>query len=416
MSDPHIQIGAIEPRTQFTVTAGTQNGPWSYTFPIFKSEDLEVYYGDTLKTLTTHYTVTGAGNSNGGSVTPVSGQTPAVGTVVTIRRRLAIERTSDFQESGAFRAKVINDELDYLTAALQQVADDQKRSVQLGPTAETLQLELNPEPDAVVGWNSSGDGLITIPPDQFQGPTGPQGPPGTGNVSAPGGVTTPGNIPTWQDNVGNLDPDGVALGALATRDSVGAAQIDNGSVGAAEIATHAVGTAEIVDGAVTASKLDPGLNLGGKVLQVKTKFDYANVTLTNPSSEIINHIGTGLIVVPESDTSNLLVMISYSAAHNTGSSGTPVSKMYVQHYSGSAYQIDTRDFPAMYLSVPTALTGNLQNRTNGVVSRSLTPAERRSDTGAWLTRFGCDLGSSSPSGTRNLTFYQHAIMAWEYEP
>jgi hypothetical protein len=62
--------------------------------------------------------------------------------MVTVRRWLTIERTSDFQESGEFRARVLNDELDYQVAAIQQVADDLTRVLRLGATDSATDFEL----------------------------------------------------------------------------------------------------------------------------------------------------------------------------------------------------------------------------------------------------------------------------------
>ena len=168
----HIQIGDQTPRVQLTIgdtsdpsVLTSMDGPWSYTFPIFEEDNLEVYYDGVKKDLTTDYTVSGAGSSEGGTVSPVSGKEPPQDTVVTIARRLVIQRTSDFQESGEFRAKVINDELDYLTAALQQVSDDQARSGQMAitETAEVDTLFPSPEADAVLAWNGSANGFVNGP-------------------------------------------------------------------------------------------------------------------------------------------------------------------------------------------------------------------------------------------------------------
>ncbi|MCF3628161.1 hypothetical protein L2D05_03330 [Alphaproteobacteria bacterium LMO-S08] len=130
----HIQIGDITPRKRY-VADGVQT-LFTYPFPIFKAVDLEVYLDGALQE--TGYEVSGAGHDLGGEVT--FGTAPTMGVAVTLRRRLTIARQSDFQESGAFRARVINDELDFLTAALQQVADDTRRALQLSPT----------DPDAVL--------------------------------------------------------------------------------------------------------------------------------------------------------------------------------------------------------------------------------------------------------------------------
>ncbi|HEC91307.1 MAG TPA: hydrolase, partial [Alphaproteobacteria bacterium] len=98
----HIQIGDISPRIQYTAD-GVQTA-FTYPFPIFTDADVRVYEDAVLKTLTTDYAVTGAGNSAGGLVTFTVA--PAVAVVITLKRALAIKRTTDFQESGEFRAKV----------------------------------------------------------------------------------------------------------------------------------------------------------------------------------------------------------------------------------------------------------------------------------------------------------------------
>lgn len=132
----HIQIGDISPRIQYTAN-GTQT-QFTYPFPIFVTADIEVYLGTVKQT--SGFTVAGAGSSAGGTVT--FSTAPANGTVVTLRRNIAIKRTTDFQESGEFRAKVINDELDYQTAALQQVADDGGRTIRLSATDAAVDLTL----------------------------------------------------------------------------------------------------------------------------------------------------------------------------------------------------------------------------------------------------------------------------------
>ncbi|NQU58993.1 MAG: hypothetical protein HQ513_17315 [Rhodospirillales bacterium] len=129
----HIQIGDISPRIQYAGD-GVQT-VFTYPFPIFIDANIDVYEDTGLKTITTHYTVAGAGSSTGGTVTFITA--PASGVVVTLLRNIAVERTSDFQESGEFRAKVINDELDKLTATQQQIETDQDRSLRLGPTDST---------------------------------------------------------------------------------------------------------------------------------------------------------------------------------------------------------------------------------------------------------------------------------------
>jgi hypothetical protein len=157
--DTHIKIGDVSPRIQYTAN-GTQV-QFTYPFAIFQNADLQVYLNEDLQG--SGYTIMGAGDSAGGTVEFDSA--PSTSVTVTLARRLAIQRTSDFQESGAFRSKVINDELDYLSAALQQVSDDQSRSVQMAITESASVDTTLPSPRAngVLAWNSLGSGFVTGP-------------------------------------------------------------------------------------------------------------------------------------------------------------------------------------------------------------------------------------------------------------
>ncbi|MFP4313384.1 MAG: glycosyl hydrolase family 28-related protein, partial [Alphaproteobacteria bacterium] len=62
----------------------------------------------------------GAGNTSGGSVSFDSA--PANEVIVTLERKMPLERLTDYLEGGDFSASSINTELDFLIAAIQQVA------------------------------------------------------------------------------------------------------------------------------------------------------------------------------------------------------------------------------------------------------------------------------------------------------
>ena len=114
-----LTVGDITPRVQYTASAGQTT--FAYAFPIFANTDLKVYIGSTLKTLTTHYSVTGAGSSSGGNV--VLGTGASAGEVITIYRDLPVARTSDYQTGGTFRAETLNDDLDKVVMMAQQLED-----------------------------------------------------------------------------------------------------------------------------------------------------------------------------------------------------------------------------------------------------------------------------------------------------
>lgn len=149
----HITIGDIAPRVQYVADGALSE--FAFPFPIFDDADLEIRIDGAV--LTGGATVAGAGASDGGSV--AFAVPPAAGAVVTLRRRLAIARITDFQTNGVLRAKVLNDELDYQVAALQQVADDVGSAMRLDPTdAGGVVLPLRgARANRVLGFDSLGD-------------------------------------------------------------------------------------------------------------------------------------------------------------------------------------------------------------------------------------------------------------------
>ncbi|MCW9035568.1 MAG: hypothetical protein OQJ97_15215 [Rhodospirillales bacterium] len=191
----HIQIGDVSPRVQY-ITDGSQN-IFQYPFPIFKNEDLEVYFGEALQT--SGFTLSGAGNSAGGTVT--FDTPPADGLTVTLRRYIAIQRTADFQEGGDILANTLNDELDYQTASLQQVSDDLDRTLRLSSTAPADVDTTLPaaEPGRVLIWDNDGKALINVDSTGFSGIAGPAGSDGVFN----GTETTVAIAPT--DKIAVLD-------------------------------------------------------------------------------------------------------------------------------------------------------------------------------------------------------------------
>ncbi|MBF0355007.1 MAG: hypothetical protein HQL43_07220 [Alphaproteobacteria bacterium] len=223
----HIQIGALAPRIQYTAN-GVQTA-FPYAFPIFEIADMEVWLDDALQN--SGFTVAGAGVSAGGTVSFTAA--PANGVLVTLRRNIAIARTSDFQEGGSFRAKVINDELDRLTASLQQVATSLGRSLVLSPVDPADSLELPAASDrasAILGFDANGLPLA-YPAATFTGPTGPQGATGAQGsqgaqgiqgVQGPQGAQGPQGLPGNGDLLSTNNLSDVA-NATTARTNLGAA-------------------------------------------------------------------------------------------------------------------------------------------------------------------------------------------------
>ncbi|MCY4397428.1 MAG: hypothetical protein OXC10_20075 [Rhodospirillaceae bacterium] len=135
----HIRIGDVSPRVQYVADGALRT--FDFPFPIFDAGDLTVFLDEAEQRA--GFTVDGAGGSRGGSVRFEAA--PASGVRVTLQRVLAVERTTDFQEGGAFRADTINDELDRQTAMIQQIADQTARALTAAPTDPTVTLSLPPK-------------------------------------------------------------------------------------------------------------------------------------------------------------------------------------------------------------------------------------------------------------------------------
>lgn len=130
---------------------------YAYDFRVFKDTDLVVSVAGAVKTLATDYTVTGVGADNGGEV--VFSAIPAPGRTIEIERILPFSREIDYQYGGAFREQTVDDDQDYQTMLLQQVASTTDRSllVPKGQAGETVDVvEYDNRAGKVLGWNSFG--------------------------------------------------------------------------------------------------------------------------------------------------------------------------------------------------------------------------------------------------------------------
>jgi len=120
----HLKITATIPRKRY-VADGTQT-VFSFDFVLFQPSELLV-------------TVNGAAIASGVAVSLLADGTgiatfavaPAANAIVVLQRRVTIKRETDFQEGGELRAKTLNDEFDFQTAALQQVETAAARALQL---------------------------------------------------------------------------------------------------------------------------------------------------------------------------------------------------------------------------------------------------------------------------------------------
>lgn len=148
---------------------------FAFTFPLYSPSDLSLHLD--AAPWTSGYTLEGLGDPAGGAVQLDS--PPAAGTLVTIERRVALDRQADFLESGPLAAKSLNEQLNRLTAMVQQLAADQARMLRAAATdlpAASLLPDRSVRAGAALGFDAAGNPMA-LPLDSL---------PAAGTVAAHG--------------------------------------------------------------------------------------------------------------------------------------------------------------------------------------------------------------------------------------
>ena len=112
---------------------------FAYTFKISADADMQVIIRastgvETVKTLTTHYTVTGAGTATGGNVVFTSGNIPTATETVVLRRVTTKTQTLDLVENDPFTANSVEGAFDKNLAAIQELQEEVDRSFKVSRT------------------------------------------------------------------------------------------------------------------------------------------------------------------------------------------------------------------------------------------------------------------------------------------
>ena len=135
-----ISVSNNTPRVSYAVSEGATQTSFTVNFEFFADADLRVFVDNTLKTITTHYTVSGGNGSTGTVTMSVTGATG--GSTVVIVRAIALERTTDFPTSGAFNISSLNTELDRIIAIHADVDDTADRGLRLQESDDAVTTTL----------------------------------------------------------------------------------------------------------------------------------------------------------------------------------------------------------------------------------------------------------------------------------
>ena len=100
-------INAQDRRVQYTGN-GTA-GPFSFSFQVNATSEIKVYVDTTVKTLTTHYTVS-LSSDGSGTISFTTGNHPTNSQTITIMSNIPISRTSQFTTGGTLTADALETE------------------------------------------------------------------------------------------------------------------------------------------------------------------------------------------------------------------------------------------------------------------------------------------------------------------
>lgn len=285
---------------------------FAFPYLFFANSDLLVYSVDslgalTLLTLTTDYTVTGANDEGGGTVTTLVA--PATGRQLLIVRQLSLTQETDYIEGDPFPAESHERALDRLTMITQQIQEQADRALSLPVQSSGVSTELPaPVANAFIGWNSAADG--------FQNNTGVADAP-VSVAMAP--VVAAETLADGRTAFGaTLVGDSVftAVSAAAARSALSAA--GSGAVGSSGLTMatgRLLGRTTASSGAIEEISVGGGLALAGSVIAAAIRGYIDGLTMSTAGSSTTMTIGAG----QATDSTNAVTMSLVASISKTTS-------------------------------------------------------------------------------------------------
>ena len=151
---------------------------FTYTFLLTDQDDIEVIIRsstgtETVKTITTNYTVSGVGNAGGGTVSFVSGQAPLSTETVILRRDTPQTQTMDLIDNDPMSADTIETAHDKSIAISQELQEQIDRSIKISRTNTMTSTEFTvgatDRANKVLSFDSSGELSIAQELGTFKG-------------------------------------------------------------------------------------------------------------------------------------------------------------------------------------------------------------------------------------------------------
>ena len=139
-----------------------------YTFKISVNADIQVILRsatgtETVKSISSDYSVSGAGNASGGNVT--MGVAPASGETLVIRRATVQTQNIDLVENDPFSAETVEGGFDKSVSLVQEIQEEADRSLKLSRTNTMTSTEFTVDAVSragkVLGFDNAGELAVT---------------------------------------------------------------------------------------------------------------------------------------------------------------------------------------------------------------------------------------------------------------
>ena len=154
------------------------NDTFAYTFKISADADMQVIIRaatgtETVKSLTTHYTVTGAGNASGGNVVFTSGNIPTNTETVVLRRNTTQTQGVDLVENDPFTAESVEGAFDKNLSIAQELQEQVDRSLKISRTNTMTSTEFTTSAtdraSKILAFDTNGELAVTSELGSYQG-------------------------------------------------------------------------------------------------------------------------------------------------------------------------------------------------------------------------------------------------------
>jgi hypothetical protein len=171
-----MTISTTTVKNSFSGNASTT--AFAYTFKISDDDDIVVIIRnaagtETVKSKGTHYTVSGVGNSSGGTVTFTSGNTPASGETILLRRESSNTQATDLVENSPLSAETLETALDAAVMNIQELQEEVDRSIKISRsntmTSTDFTNSATDRASKILAFDSSGEISVTQELGTFKG-------------------------------------------------------------------------------------------------------------------------------------------------------------------------------------------------------------------------------------------------------